>query len=110
MHALAREHCTPLPAGARPLTATDWPPLLAQLDGAWQIVDGHHLARSWRLPDFAQALALVNRIGALAEAQDHHPDLVLRWGRVDLTLWTHTVDGLSRNDFILAAHIDRLAP
>ena len=110
MHTLADEHCTPLPAGARPLAPADWPPLLAQLNGAWRIVDDHHLTRSWRLPDFAQALALVNRIGALAEAQDHHPDLVLRWGRVELTLWTHAVGGLSRNDFILAAHIDRLAP
>ncbi|GAB4360892.1 MAG: 4a-hydroxytetrahydrobiopterin dehydratase [Immundisolibacter sp.] len=110
MSALTLEHCTPLPAGARPLPPADWPPLLAQLDGAWQIVDGHHLTRRWRLPDFASGLALVNRIGALAEAENHHPDLLLRWGEVELTLWTHAVGGLSRNDFILAAHIDRLAP
>lgn len=110
MHTLADEHCTPLPAGAPPLPPSDWPPLLAQLDGDWRIVDGHHLTRSWRLPDFAQALALVNRIGALAEAEDHHPDLLLGWGRVEITLWTHTVGGLSRNDFILAARIDRLSP
>ena len=66
--------------------------------------------RRYRLPDFATGLALVNRIGALAEAQDHHPDLLLAWGRVEITLWTHSVGGLSRNDFILAAHIDRLTP
>jgi 4a-hydroxytetrahydrobiopterin dehydratase len=52
----------------------------------------------------------VNAIGALAEAEDHHPELLLAWGRVELRLWTHTVGGLSRNDFILAAHIDRLPP
>jgi len=66
--------------------------------------------RVYRLPDFASGLALVNSIGALAQAQDHHPDLLLAWGRVEITLWTHSVSGLSRNDFILAAHIDRLAP
>ena len=74
------------------------------------MIDGQRLEREYRLPDFAAGLALVNRIGALAEAQDHHPDLLLAWGRVRITVWTHSVGGLSLNDFILAAHIDRLAP
>jgi len=107
---LARQHCAPLPAGTPPLAMAQWQALRAQIDAAWQVVDGHHLRRVYRLPDFASGLALVNRIGALAEAQDHHPELLLAWGRVEITLWTHSVGGLSRNDFILAAHIDRLAP
>ena len=110
MRTLADEHCTPLPAGTPCLTEAQWQALLGQIDPAWRVIDGHHLERRWRLPDFGSGLALVNRIGALAEAQDHHPDLLLGWGRVELTLWTHSVGGLSRNDFILAAHIDRLAP
>jgi 4a-hydroxytetrahydrobiopterin dehydratase len=108
MTGLADEHCTPLPAGTPPLSSADWPVLVAQLDPAWQVVDGHHLKRTFKLPDFARGLALVNAIGALAEAQDHHPDVLLAWGRVEVTLWTHSVGGLSRNDFILAAQIDRL--
>ena len=107
---LTRQHCAPLPAGTPPLAMAQWQALQAQIDAAWQVVDGHHLRRVYRLPDFASGLALVNRIGALAEAQDHHPELLLAWGRVEITLWTHSVGGLSRNDFILAAHIDRLAP
>lgn len=107
---LARQHCTSLPPGTPPLALPDWQALQAQIDAAWQVVDGHHLARVYHLPDFASGLALVNRIGALAEAEDHHPDLLLAWGRVQITLWTHSVGGLSRNDFILAAHIDRLTP
>lgn len=110
MSELARQHCAPLPPGTTPLPAAACTTLLAQLDPAWQVVDGHHLERVFNLPDFARALALVNAIGALAEAEDHHPELLLAWGRVELQLWTHTVGGLSRNDFILAAHIDRLPP
>lgn len=106
---LAQQHCTPLPPGTPPLAVQDWQALQSQIDAAWQVVDGHHLLRVYRLPDFASGLALVNRIGALAEAEDHHPDLLLGWGRVEITLWTHSVGGLSLNDFILAAQIDRLA-
>jgi 4a-hydroxytetrahydrobiopterin dehydratase len=107
---LAQQHCAPLPSGTPPLTADQVRALLLRINRAWQVVDGQHLQRAYRLPDFASGLALVNRIGALAAAQDHHPDLLLAWGRVQITLWTHSVGGLSLNDFILAAQIDRLTP
>lgn len=107
---LAHQYCTPLPSGTPPLAVRDWQALLPRIDPSWQVVDGHRLQRIYRLPDFATGLALVNRIGALAEAQNHHPDLLLAWGRVQITLWTHSVGGLSLNDFILAAQIDRLTP
>ncbi|MFZ5491010.1 MAG: 4a-hydroxytetrahydrobiopterin dehydratase [Pseudomonadota bacterium] len=110
MTALIDQHCAPLPPASPCLTPAQWQALLGQIDPAWSVIDGHHLERRYRLPDFASGLALVNRIGALAEAQDHHPDLLLGWGRVEITLWTHSVGGLSRNDFILAAHIDSLTP
>jgi 4a-hydroxytetrahydrobiopterin dehydratase len=74
----------------------------------WQVIDGHHLQRQWHCEDFAAALAFVNRIGALAEQQGHHPDLQLGWGRVQVDLWTHAIDGLTTSDFVLAAKIDRL--
>jgi 4a-hydroxytetrahydrobiopterin dehydratase len=80
-------------------------PLLAQLEG-WKAVENHYIEKSYDLADFAQALDLVNRIGAVAEEQGHHPDLFLTWGRVDVSIWTHKIDGLTESDFILAAKCD----
>jgi 4a-hydroxytetrahydrobiopterin dehydratase len=74
------------------------------------VVEGHHLARSFPFPDFRTALDFVNRVGAVAEEEGHHPDLCLSWGRVDIRIWTHKIDGLTESDFILAAKIDRLHP
>lgn len=104
--ALADRRCRPLPAGTPALTAAECAAYLEQLPG-WAIA-GERLRRDYRLPDFARALALVNAIGALAEAEDHHPDIALSWGRVGVALWTHSVGGLSENDFILAAKIEAL--
>lgn len=73
----------------------------------WRIVDEHHLEKDYRFPDFAQALAFVNRVGAIAEAEGHHPDLLLAWGRVRISIWTHSIDGLTESDFVLAAKCDR---
>lgn len=75
---------------------------------AWEVIDGHHLSRSYSFPDFKTALDFVNRVGALAEEQGHHPDIVLCWGKVKLDIWTHKINGLSESDFILAAKCDRL--
>jgi 4a-hydroxytetrahydrobiopterin dehydratase len=90
-----------------PLASEHITPLLDQLDG-WSVVDGHHLRKSYQFKNFADALAFVNRVGATAEEQDHHPDLHLAWGRVDITIWTHKIDGLTESDFVLAAKCDRL--
>ena len=67
------------------------------------------LERTYRFPDFAQALAFTNRVGALAEAEGHHPMLVTEYGRVGVSWWTHKIRGLHRNDFIMAAKTDQLA-
>ncbi|PYV62364.1 MAG: 4a-hydroxytetrahydrobiopterin dehydratase [Acidobacteria bacterium] len=74
----------------------------------WQVVNEHHLTRQFKFPDFKQALAFVNRVGELAEEQGHHPDILLAWGKAEITLWTHKIDGLTESDFIMAAKIDRL--
>jgi 4a-hydroxytetrahydrobiopterin dehydratase len=79
--------------------------LLAQLSG-WQVVEGHHLEKTYRFDDFAQALAFVNRVGDVAESNGHHPDVYLTWGKVRITLCTHKIDGLTESDFILAAKCD----
>ena len=74
----------------------------------WKVVNEHHIVRSYTFPDFRTALDFLNKVGALAEEQRHHPDILLAWGRVEITIWTHKVDGLTESDFILAAKIDRL--
>ena len=75
----------------------------------WSIEGNKRLRRTYRFKDFATALDFVSRVGAVAEEQDHHPDLYLAWGKVEAILWTHTIDGLTENDFILAAKTDALA-
>jgi 4a-hydroxytetrahydrobiopterin dehydratase len=80
--------------------------LMEQLDG-WSFEQGH-LAKSYYFPDFATALAFVNRIGAIAEEQSHHPDVYMTWGKVSLEVWTHKIDGLTESDFILAAKFDEV--
>jgi 4a-hydroxytetrahydrobiopterin dehydratase len=90
-----------------PLAGKELQDLAKQVPG-WEVVKGHHLARSFKFPDFRQALAFTNKIGELAEEQGHHPDILLSWGKVDVTTWTHKIDGLTESDFILAAKIDKL--
>ena len=72
----------------------------------WEIVDNHHLSKTYKFPDFAQALAFVNRVGAIAEAMNHHPDIELSWGKVAVKTFTHTADGLTAKDYSLATKID----
>jgi 4a-hydroxytetrahydrobiopterin dehydratase len=76
-----------------------------QLEG-WTVVNEHHLEKEYQFKDFAEALAFVNRLGAEAEAEGHHPDIFLTWGKVKVTLWTHSIGGLSEKDFVLAAKAD----
>ena len=68
------------------------------------------LERTYRFANFAEALNFTNRVGAVAEQEGHHPAILTEWGRVTVTLWTHKIRGLHRNDFIIAAKIDSLAP
>ncbi len=82
--------------------------LKRQVSDNWKLVDGHHLLREVRRRNFRDALALANAIGEIAEAQMHHPDLLVSWGRLTVTLFTHAIDGLHENDFIMAARIDEL--
>jgi len=81
---------------------------LTYLHSDWTIVDGRYIERQFNLPDFKTALALVNGIGDIAERHFHHPDLTLSWGNVGVILVTHSVNRLTLNDLILAAHIDAL--
>jgi 4a-hydroxytetrahydrobiopterin dehydratase len=108
MSSLAERSCVPCRGGTPPLDAAQQQSYLSELESGWTIVAGHHLERSFAFPDFGAALAFTNRIGDVAEAEQHHPDILLRWGEVRVTLWTHAIDGLSESDFVLAAKIDRV--
>ncbi len=107
---LAARDCVPCRGGVPPLTPAEAQPLLDQLDDDWAIVDGHHLARAYGFENFRLALVYVNAGGGLAEAQGHHPDLALAWGRVGVEIWTHKIDGLLEADFVFAAKCDALHP
>jgi len=109
MSDLAAKECIPCRGGIPPLAGEELVELSEALGGDWEVVEGHHLDKTYRFPDFQQALDFTNRIGALAEEVNHHPDIGLGWGRVQITLWTHKIDGLAEADFIWAAKADRLA-
>ncbi len=105
---LAESDGIPCKGGVPPLPAEQIAPLLAQIEG-WRVVDGHHLEKNYKLKNFKEALALVDRIGAIAEQQGHHPDLTLAWGRVGVQIWTHKINGLTESDFVFAAKCDGAA-
>jgi 4a-hydroxytetrahydrobiopterin dehydratase len=105
---LAKRQCVPCRGGVAPLRGAPLEALLEQLDPGWSVVKEHHLEKEYRFKDFADALAFVNRVGALAEEQQHHPDLVLTWGKARVAIWTHKIDGLTESDFVFAAKTDQL--
>jgi 4a-hydroxytetrahydrobiopterin dehydratase len=104
---LSDKTCVPCRGGVAPLTAVEIAPLAAQID-RWTVAHDHHIEKDFTFPDFAGALAFVNAVGAIAEAQGHHPDVTLSWGKVGVKIWTHKIDGLTESDFILAAKIDTI--
>lgn len=108
MSELALKECIPCQGGVPPLKGRELNELLDKLGGGWQVVDEHRLEKEYRFTDFRSALAFTNRVGELAEAQGHHPDIRLSWGKVKLILWTHKIGGLTESDFILAAKADTL--
>src|SRR3974390_179487 len=107
MTSLADKTCVPCRGGVPPLKGKELDALHKQIP-EWSVISEHHLVRSYKFPDFRSALAFVNQVGELAEQQGHHPDILLGWGKAEVTTWTHSVDGLTESDFILAAKIDRI--
>ena len=108
MSSLASKTCVPCRGGVPPLKGKELEALQQQVP-QWKVINEHHITRAFTFPDFKQALDFVNRVGAVAEAQGHHPDILLSWGKAEITLWTHKINGLTESDFIMAAKIDRLS-
>jgi 4a-hydroxytetrahydrobiopterin dehydratase len=107
MSELSSKTCVPCRGGVPPLGGRELEVLAKQVP-AWRVVEGHHITRAFAFPDFRQALNFVNKVGELAEQQGHHPDILLSWGKAEVTSWTHKINGLTESDFILAAKIDEL--
>ena len=106
---LAEKHCVPCRGGVPPLKGNALEGMKSQVSG-WDVVNEHHIQKTFTFPDFQNALDFVNRVGTIAEQEGHHPDLYLAWGKVEVKIWTHKIDGLTESDFILAAKIDQLQP
>ena len=105
---LAGEHCREYPAGT-PALSEDEAAELQRHVPEWRREGNRALGREFSFEDFSGAFGFVVRVALLAEAESHHPEIALEWGRAAFRTWTHTASGLSRNDFILAAKIDLLA-
>lgn len=100
---LARRKCEPCRGGIPPLRGDALMSLHRDLGHGWALIDGHHLEKNFKFKDFRGALAFTNRVGAIAEEQNHHPDIHVAWGKVTVTVWTHKIDGLTESDFVFAA-------
>ena len=110
MAQLCQRRCTPCQGGVEPLKGDPIRERMEQLQPGWSVVDEHHLEREFSFENFRQGLEFVDQVGELAEREQHHPNILLSYGKVVIHLWTHKIDGLHENDFILAAKIDALRP
>ncbi len=107
MNALAKKECAACNGESTKLSGKALAKLRRELGGQWQVAKGHQLEKEYKFPNFVKALAFTNKVGKIAEEQGHHPDIYLTWGKVKLSIWTHSVDGLTENDFVLAAKSDK---
>lgn len=110
MNELAAKKCVPCKGGVAPLKGRELQDLNHKLGGGWKVAQEHHLEKEFTFKNFREALEFTNRIGEIAEAQNHHPDIYLAWGKVRVTIWTHKIDGLTESDFVMAAKIEAARP
>ena len=108
MSVLAERECLACKGDVPPLKGEELAKLARELDGQWKLVEGRQLEKEYKFENFRDALSFTNKVGELAEAVNHHPDIYLAWGKVKLQIWTHKVNGLTESDFVLAAKADRL--
>ena len=109
MSELAKKKCVPCEGGVDPLSEAEARKLMPELDQGWMLIDsGHMLARTLNFKDFVETMAFVNKVAEIAEQEGHHPDMNISYNTLSIELMTHAIDGLSENDFILAAKIDQV--
>lgn len=105
---LTQQKCIPCEAGGDPLKPDEIEQVLPQLNDLWQVVDNLKIKRDFKFKDFVENIKFINKVADLAEEQGHHPDLHVHYNQLTIELWTHAVGGLSLNDFIVAAKINKL--
>ncbi len=108
MTKLSEKKCSACAGETTPLEGEKLNAMSSELGGGWKVVNEHHLEKDFQFKDFKEALHFANCVGAIAEEEGHHPDIHLAWGKARIILWTHTINGLSESDFVLAAKIDLL--
>ncbi len=104
---LSKKECVPCKGGVPPLNGDELEQLEKQVDG-WEVIEKHHIMKTFKFSNFVKALAFVNKVGEIAEEQGHHPDIFLTWGKARIEICTHKINGLTESDFILAAKIDEI--
>jgi len=110
MTTLAEQKCVPCQGGVEPLRGEDLNQRARQLGQGWRVIEGKKIEKTWSFDDFAETWDFVRQVAELAEEQNHHPDVHFTYGKATITLWTHKIDGLHGNDFIMAAKIDQIRP
>ncbi len=108
MSKLAEKKCIPCSVGTPPMEEEEINKYQKELKDDWEVVDNHHLEKKLKFKNFMEALDFTNKVGEIAEAEGHHPDIFLAWGKVELTVLTHKIDGLSESDFVFAAKVDEI--
>lgn len=108
MNELSEKVCESCDQGGEALRGERLAALQKELGHDWEVKNEHELEKLFKFPDFTQALDFTNKVGAVAEEIGHHPDIYLTWGKVKITIYTHKVDGLTENDFVLAAKIEKM--
>ena len=108
MDNLSAMDCVPCEGGVPPLSEEEANAFLVQIDEDWELVENHHITRTWTFPDFASALEFTNALGAICEEQAHHADFNLGWGKLVAVIFTHKIDALSESDFVLASKFDAI--
>jgi 4a-hydroxytetrahydrobiopterin dehydratase len=108
MSKLSEQKCIPCSIGTPPMENEEIQKYKKELKEDWKVVDDHHLEKTLKFKNFKEALEFTNRVGEIAEKEGHHPDIFLAWGKVELTVMTHKIDGLSESDFVFAAKVDEI--
>jgi 4a-hydroxytetrahydrobiopterin dehydratase len=103
---LAKKDCIPCKGGVDPLKGAELHKYHEVLNNAWQLIDEHHLEKVYQFKDWTEAMAFANKVSDIAEAQDHHPDLTIGYGKVKVKIYSHKIDGLTESDFVFAAKVE----
>jgi 4a-hydroxytetrahydrobiopterin dehydratase len=106
---LKDKKCVPCEGGTPPIEGEALTDYVCQIKPTWQVIDQKKLSREFKFKNFVEAMAFVNKVAAIAEAEQHHPDVQIHYNKVTIELWTHAIGGLSENDFILASKLDALS-